>query len=134
MCLHSVIMESKRMLEDPERSLWGFLIDGRLKDSPRKMHINFQISTFLGSAPSPMYLQSVIMESKRTLEVPERNLGVFLTRWMSQECIKEATYQFLSLYPSGKSSNSFQQNMTQNLTETRMDRRNSALYRVIFCE
>ena len=39
--------------------------------------INFQISTCLGSAPSPMCLQSIIMESKRTLEVPGRSLGGF---------------------------------------------------------
>ena len=48
-----------------------------LKDTSRKLHINFHISTFLGSAPSPMCLQSVIMESKRTLEVPERTLSGF---------------------------------------------------------
>ena len=43
----------------------------------KAIHINFQVSTFLGCAPSPMYLQSVIMESKRTLEVPDRSLGGF---------------------------------------------------------
>ena len=65
------------MLGDPERSLGGFLHGGCVKDVPRKIHINFQISTFLESASSPMYLQCVIMESKRTLEVHERNLGGF---------------------------------------------------------
>ena len=39
--------------------------------------INFHISTLLGSAPSPMRLQSVLTESKRTLEVPDRGLGGF---------------------------------------------------------
>ena len=48
-----------------------------LKDTPRKLHINFHISTFLGSAPSSMCLQSIIMESKRTLEVLERSIGGF---------------------------------------------------------
>ena len=38
-----------------------------LKGTSRKLHINFHTSSFLGSAPSPMCLQSVIMESKRTL-------------------------------------------------------------------
>ena len=41
------------------------------------LHINFHISTLLGSATSPMCLQSVSMESKRTLEVPERILDGF---------------------------------------------------------
>ena len=36
---------------------------------------HFPVSTFLGSVPSPMCLQSIIMESKRTLDVPERSLG-----------------------------------------------------------
>ena len=70
-------MESKRTLVVPERSLWGFGLTGCLKDTSRKLYINFHISTFLGSAPSPMCLQSVILESKRTLEVPERSLGGF---------------------------------------------------------
>ena len=82
LCLQSVIMEFKRTIEVPERSLggfWpgGFWHGGCLKDTSRKLHINFQISTCLGSASSPMCLQSVIMESKRTLAVPERSLGGF---------------------------------------------------------
>ena len=60
-------MESKRTLKVPERSLGGFCNGGCLKDTSRKLRINFQISTCLGSAPSPMCLQSVIMESKRML-------------------------------------------------------------------
>ena len=68
-------LESKRTIEAPERSLGGFWHGGCPKDTQRKLHINFQISTSLGSALYPMYLQSVIMESKRTLEVPERSLG-----------------------------------------------------------
>ncbi len=55
----------------------GFWHGGCVKDTLRKLHISFQISTCLGSAPSPMCLQSVIMKSKRTLEVPERSLGGF---------------------------------------------------------
>ena len=60
--LHSVIqvscLESKRTLYVPERSLGrGY--------SPS---IKFKVTTFPGSAPSSMCLQSVIMESKRTLE------------------------------------------------------------------
>ena len=77
--LQSVIQvsssESKRTLEVPERSFGGFWHGGCPKDTPRKLHINFQICTCLGSAPSPICLQNVIMESKRTLEVPERSLG-----------------------------------------------------------
>ena len=76
-CLQNVIMESKRMLTVPDRSLGGFLYGVSLKDIPRKLHINFQISTCLGSALSPRCLQSVIMESKRMLEVPDRSLGGF---------------------------------------------------------
>ena len=77
MCLQSVIMEFKRTLEVPLRSLGGFCQGGCPKDTSRQLHINFQVSSLLGSAPSPMCLQSVIMESKRTLEVPERSLGGF---------------------------------------------------------
>ena len=73
-CLQSVIMECKRMLEVPERILGGFGDCGCLKDTSRKLHINFQVSTFLGSAPSHMYLQSIIMESKRTLKVTDISL------------------------------------------------------------
>ena len=54
--------------------IWLFEHDGCLKDTSTKLHINF---FFLWSAPSPMCLQSVIMEFKRTLEVPERSLGGF---------------------------------------------------------
>ena len=70
-------MESKRTLEVPDRSLGGFLHGGCLKDTSRKLHINFQVSTFLGSAPSPVFLQHIVMESKRTLVVSERSLGYF---------------------------------------------------------
>ena len=133
MCLQSIIMESKRMLDLPERSLGGFFYGGSLQDKSRKLHINFQVSTLLeslptpgfsrassmchlwslrgcwkflsgvlvvfdmvdvsntsrklrinfqfstcpGNSPSPMCLQSVIMESKRTLEVLDRSLGGF---------------------------------------------------------
>ena len=59
------------------KSLGGFWHGGCPKDTSRKLHINFQISTCLGSASSPMCLQSGNMESKRTLEVPERSLGGF---------------------------------------------------------
>ena len=65
------------LAEVPERSFGGFWHGGCPKDTPKKLHINFQICTCLGSAPSPMWLQSVIMESKRLLEVPEKSLGGF---------------------------------------------------------
>ena len=46
------------------------------RSSPEPEYIlETDIQDFLGSAPSPMCLLSVIMESKRTLEVPERSLG-----------------------------------------------------------
>ena len=45
------------------------------KDASRKLHINFQIFTFLEIAQYCMCLQSVILKSKRMLEVPERSLG-----------------------------------------------------------
>ena len=70
-------MESKRTLEVPDRSLGGFLHGGCLMDTSRKLHINFQISACLGSAPSHMCLQGVLNESKRTLEVSDRSLGGF---------------------------------------------------------
>ena len=70
-------MESKGTLMVPERIFSGFLHGGCPKDISRKLHINFQVSTFLGSASSPMCLQSAIMEFKRTLDVPERSLGGF---------------------------------------------------------
>ena len=70
-------LESKWMLEVPERSLSSFWHNGCPKDTSRKLHLNFPISTFLGSAPSPMCLQIILMESKRTLVVPERSLGGF---------------------------------------------------------
>ena len=76
MCLQSVILESKRTLEVPERSLGAFWDGWCLKDTSRKLHINVQVSTCLGSAPSPMCLQNVIIESKRTLEVPTGVLEV----------------------------------------------------------
>ena len=67
--LQSVIqvssLESKRTLEVPERILGGFWYGGCLKNTSRKLHINFQFFTFLGSAPSSMCLQSVIMESRK---------------------------------------------------------------------
>ena len=88
-------MESKRTMDVPERSLLDFC-DGRCpKDKSRKLHINFQISTCLGSGPTPGFswvLLSVThvssMEPKRTLIVPERNLGDFLYNG------SQATYQF----------------------------------------
>ena len=40
-----------------------------------KLSNDFQKSTCPGDLPSPMCLQSVIMELKRTLEVPDRSLG-----------------------------------------------------------
>ena len=75
MCLQGFIMETRRTLEVPERSLGGFWHGGCLKDTSMKLHISFQISTFLGSAPSPMCLQSVNIESKRTQVGSWRCLG-----------------------------------------------------------
>ena len=72
-------MESKRTLGVPERSLSGFWHNGCHTNTSRKLHINFQISICLGSAPSPTCLHNVIMESKRTVEVPDRSLDDFLT-------------------------------------------------------
>ena len=72
-----VILESKMMLEVPERSLGSFRHNGCPKQTTRKLHTNFLISTYLGSGPSPMCPQSIIMESKRMLVVPERSLGSF---------------------------------------------------------
>ena len=51
------------------------------------MHINFQFSTCLGSAPSPMCLQRVILESMRMLEVPERSFG----RFRHGGCLKDTS-------------------------------------------
>ena len=46
-------MEPKRTLVAPERSLGGFGHGGCPKDTSRKLHINFQIFTFLESRPTP---------------------------------------------------------------------------------
>ena len=55
--LQSVIqvssLESKRMLGVLERSLGGFLYNGCLLYISMKLHINFQISTFMESCPTP---------------------------------------------------------------------------------
>ena len=75
MCLQIVIMESKRTLEAPERSLCGVWHNGCPKDTSRKLHINFQISTFLESGLTPGFSRASSKEFKRTLEVPERSLG-----------------------------------------------------------
>jgi hypothetical protein len=73
-------MESKRTLGVLERSLSGFWHNGCHTNTSRKLHINFKISICLGSAPSPMCLHNIIMESKRTLEVPDRSLDDFFDR------------------------------------------------------
>ena len=75
MCFQIIIMEYKRMLVVPERSLGDFWHNGSPKDTSRKLHINLQISTLLESGPTPTCLQSIIVESKRMLMVPERSLG-----------------------------------------------------------
>ena len=77
MCLQSVIMESKRTLVVPDRSVGGFWHGGCPKVTSKKLHINFQVCTFLGSTPYTMCPQIIIMESKRTLKVPERSLDGF---------------------------------------------------------
>ena len=70
-------LESKRILKVPERSVGGIWHIGYHKETSRKLHINFHIYTILESTPSLICLQSIIMESKRMLEVPERSLGGF---------------------------------------------------------
>ena len=70
-------LKSWRRLEVPERSLGGFWHSGCPKNTSWKLHINFNISTFLGSTPSFMCLHDVVMESKMTLVVPNRCLGGF---------------------------------------------------------
>ena len=93
-CLHRVIMESKRTLMVPERSLGGFWHNGCTKDTLRKLYINFYISTCLGIAPSPMCLQRVIMESKRTLVVPERSLGGFWHNGCTKDTLRKLYINF----------------------------------------
>ena len=56
MCLQSIIMESKRSLVVPDRSLGGCPKD------TRKLHINFQISTIQESGQTPGFSR---MSSKR---------------------------------------------------------------------
>ena len=69
-------MESKRTLAVPERSLGGFEHGGCLKNTPRKLHINFQVSTLLESGPTPGF-SIASCKSKMTLEAPERSFGGF---------------------------------------------------------
>jgi hypothetical protein len=63
MCLQSIILESKRTLGVPERSISGFWHNGCHTNISWKLHINFQISTCLGSALSLKCPQNIIMES-----------------------------------------------------------------------
>jgi hypothetical protein len=63
----------------PDRRHGGFWHNGCHTNTSRKLHINFQISICLGSGPSTLCLHNVIMESKRTVEVPDRSLNDFLT-------------------------------------------------------
>ena len=53
MCLQSVIMESKKTMEVPDRSLGSVWHEGCPKDTSRKLHLNFQVSTFLKSGLPP---------------------------------------------------------------------------------
>ena len=69
--------ESKRFLVVPERSLGGFRHNEYPKYTLRKVCINFQISTFLGSGPTLGLSRASSKESKRTLVAPERSLGGF---------------------------------------------------------
>ena len=46
-------LEYMRRLEVPERSIGGYLHVGCLKDTSRKLHINFQVSTHSESSPTP---------------------------------------------------------------------------------
>ena len=70
-------LKSTRMLKVPERSVGGIWHIGCPKETLGKLHINFHIYTILESTPSLRCLQSIIMEPKRMLEVPERSLGGF---------------------------------------------------------
>ena len=57
--------------------LSGVLVVFEMVDVSRIDQDRFQISTCPRNAPSPMCLQSVIMESKRTLDVSDTSLGGF---------------------------------------------------------
>jgi hypothetical protein len=46
-------------------------------DVPRKLRINFQIFTLLGSGPRPRFSRVSSLDSKKRLVVPERILGGF---------------------------------------------------------
>ena len=92
-------LESKRILKVPERSLSIFWHYGCPMYTSRKLHIKFQIYTFLGSAPHPICLQSVIMESKMTLVVPERSLGGFWHCGCSKDTSRKLHINFLGSVP-----------------------------------
>ena len=53
MCLQNVIMESKKTMEVPDRSLGSVWHEGCPKDTSRNLHFNFQVSTFLESGLPP---------------------------------------------------------------------------------
>ena len=75
MCLQSVIMEFTRTLEVLDRSLGGFRHGECLKDTSRKLCINFQISTLMEIGETSGLSRASSKESKRTLMVSERSLG-----------------------------------------------------------
>ena len=106
--LQSVIqvssMESKRTLVVPERSLGGFWHKGCTLNASMKVCINFQGSTWLGIASCPMCLQMVILESKRTLGVPESSLGGFWHGWYPKDTSRKLHihFQVSSLLESGQ--------------------------------
>jgi len=55
MCLQKILLESRTTLVVPERSLGGFWHDGCLKDTLRNLYINFHISSYLESGPTPRF-------------------------------------------------------------------------------
>ena len=102
--LRRSIMESKWPLVVPHWSLIGFWHNGFPKDTPRKLHINFQLSTYLGSAPSPMCLQSVILDSRRKLLDPKRILGAFWHTGCPTDASNKLQINFQKSFPIPGSS------------------------------
>ena len=97
-------LESKRILEVPKMSLSSFWNNGCPKDTSRKLHINFHIYTSLGSTPSSMCLQIIIMESKRIMAVPERSLGGFWYGGCPKETLRKlhVNFQISTFLESGR--------------------------------
>ena len=91
-------MESKRTLVVPDRNVGGVLHGECPQDTSRNLHINLQVSTISYESPERHHGDQ---EHNGGLL---RGVLVFLRWWMSQGYIKEATYQFSSLYLPWKCS------------------------------